>query len=90
MVGDMVFHDHVNTALHVGPGCHLSLDPLANVAKAEEIVEAKYARYHKGGEIEWEAAYHLAGVRDLATLEKGDVASILNADSYNAFAACKL
>lgn len=27
-------------------------------------------------------------MRDLASLEKGAVASVLNADSYNAFAAC--
>lgn len=89
MVGDSVFHDHVNTALHVSSVDHVFLDSLADGAKSEGIVEAKYTRYHKGGRVEWEAAYHLSGVRDLAILEKGDMASILNADSYNGFAACK-
>ena len=89
LIGDTVFHDHVNTALHVGFANRSSSNFFTDTDKSEQILEAKYARYQKGGETDWEAAYHLVGVRDLATLEKGDVASMLNADSYNAFAACE-
>ncbi|KAF7506237.1 hypothetical protein GJ744_012129 [Endocarpon pusillum] len=57
---------------------------------SESVINAKYCRHRKGGDVEWEAAYHLEAVRDLAFLERGDVASVLNADSCNAFAAMTL
>lgn len=61
---------------------HLT-DPIQN----ESVIDSKYGRPKKGGGTDFAAAYHLAGVRDLASLENGDVGSVLNADSYNAFAA---
>ena len=52
-------------------------------------MDAKYRWPKKGGGWEFTAAYHLDGVRDLVCLENGDVASVLNAESYNGFASCK-
>lgn len=89
MVGDASFHDHVNLALHVSATRRPPVESLADIDQSEGIMEAKYACRHKGGEIEWQAAYQLAGARDLVSLERGAMASILNADSYIAFAASK-
>jgi hypothetical protein len=61
----------------------------ANLDQGEAIIDIKYRRPRKGGGLDWEAAYHLDGAQDLASLRNGDVGSVLNADSYNAFAACR-
>jgi hypothetical protein len=53
------------------------------------MMDKKYHRARQGGLIEWRAAYHMDGVRDLVSLKNGDVASVLNADSYNAYGASK-
>ena len=62
---------------------------MLRLQKADQIIDAKYAGRGIGAATVWQGAYHVSGVRDLASLEKGKVASILNADSYNAFAAGK-
>jgi hypothetical protein len=53
------------------------------------MMDKKYRRPRQGGGFEWQAAYNLDGVRDLVWLSNGDVASVLNADSYNAVASSK-
>lgn len=88
-VGDAIFHEHADLKLFVRL-VNLSLkERHADMEQPESIIDAKYRRPKKGGAVEWEAAYHLDGVRDLASLKAGNVASVLNADSYNAFAARK-
>lgn len=61
----------------------------ANLTQNEVVIDAKYQLPRAGGGLDFGAAYHLTGVRDLASLENGDVGSVLNADSYNAFAGCE-
>jgi hypothetical protein len=53
------------------------------------MMDKKYRQAKQGGIFEGRAAYNLDGIRDLVCLKNGDVASVLNAESYNAFAASK-
>jgi hypothetical protein len=88
-VGDTTFHEHVNAQVFVCLASISVKEYQANICQCESIMDAKYRRPKSGGGLQWEAAYHLNGVRDLASLRNGDVASALNADSYNAFAGRK-
>ncbi len=84
---DALFHEHVNMRILVRSSSFHQYSIILIVCQSESIINKKYCRHKKGGAIEWKAAYDLDGVRDLACLERGDVASVLNADSYNAFAS---
>jgi hypothetical protein len=88
-VDDVVIHDYVKDDLLVRLVRSLRFQVLSNKSQDERVMDEKYRRPIRRGGFDYQTAYHLNGVRDLASLRNGAVASALNAESYNAFASRK-